>query len=552
MWPGAKETHAMSRQGTLQHRPSAGTLFATLLVCLLFMPVNASAAEQVGRVLVAAGSVTAEQEDASARALGRRDPIYAGDRIRTSPRGRVQIRFEDGALVDLEPSSTFQVEEYASEADDEDGGGSAVMSFLAGAMRTITGAIGGNRSDDYRMTTTVATIGVRGTAYALEYCDAACAEDGGREGLYGRVDDGEVEVDGPGGIGVFGKGQYFFVPDGGAPERIVAPPDGILEGDGETGAGGDDDRIEDVSIKPLDTGDEDGAGLGSNDTDLLDPDFESAEITDLGPLRPGTSVSVGFGGAFIGSSGFAVYESPGGGDVRRDEEGRIVGAEFDGYDGFVDATDLDFNGGMTPIIDPESGETAFEVSWGSWTAEPGTIAEGDIAGFSYAVTDPGNFTTVTEIEALGSLEATGTYFDQGGPVAIDSSGATWSVAALQLGVDFGSGLTGAGIALEPVGGEQGAVLSVSNFPGGGTIGSIDPNDGTFAAAGLSADGGGDFSQVFEAEGALEGRFLGRNAEGALVAFELREVNGDRRVVGTRVLGRQGVEGGGDLVPIDGQ
>jgi hypothetical protein len=461
----------------------------------------------------------------------------------------VQIRFDDGGMVDLEADSLFEVEEYG---DDDDAGGSVVMSFLRGAMRTITGAIGGRTNDSYRMNTAVATLGVRGTAYSLRYCDATCVGQGGEPGLYGRVDDGEVVVEGAGGEGTFGVGQFFFVPDGGGPRRIVAPPDGILDGGDDDGAdGGDEEVIEDVRVRPVESGDENRASLDGERDNLLDPDYEQGENEDPVAL-PGVSIDAAFSGAFIGSSGFAVYESPGGGDVRRDEEGRIVGAEFDGY-GFVDASGLEHTGGVTGITDPMTEEVLLEVSWGSWTAEPGTIAEGDIAGFSYAFTDPGNFTTVADIDALGSLEATGTYFDQGGPTAIDSSGAAWDVAAIFLEVDFGSGLTGAGIALEPVGGDPGAALSVSNFPDGDTtIGSIDPNDGTFSAAGLSADEGGDFSQVFEAEGALEGRFLGRNAEGALVAFELREVDGDRRVVGTRVLGQSGFDGGGDSVPIDGQ
>jgi len=511
----------MSRQGTLHHRPSAGLLLATLLACLLFMPFNASAAEQVGRVLVAAGSVTAEQEDASARALGRRDPIYAGDRIRTSPRGRVQIRFADGALVDLDPSSTFKVEEYAGEDDDEDGGGSAIMSFLTGAMRTITGAIGGNRGDNYRMTTTVATIGVRGTAYALEYCDATCAEDGGREGLYGRVDDGGVEVDGPGGNGGFSEGQYFFVPDGGAPERIVAPPDGILEGDGETGAGGDDDRIEDVSVKPLDTGDEDGAGLDRADNDLLDPDFESADNQELNP-RPGTSVNAAFSGAYLGSSGFAVYESPDGGDVRIDDQNRIVGAEFDDI-GFVDATDLNHTGGLTTLTDFEQ-ETDFNVSWGGWTADSRPVADGELAGFQYAVTDPGNITTSAQI---ADLTGTANYGGNEGPVAIGSGGGNWLVGGLGLGFDFDAGVINrAQISLTNEVTEDTIGVQAGSFGGPG-IASIN-SDGSFALDGLQ-----DTDGVYSGE--IGGRFLGTNADGALVAFEVKEIDGEQRIVGTQVL-----------------
>lgn len=500
----------MSRQGTLLSRPSVGPILAALLACLLFMPINAGAAEQVGRVLVATGSVTAEQADASARALGRRDPIYAGDRIRTAARARVQIRFEDGAMIDLDPSSTFQVEEYASE--DEDGGGSAVMSFLKGAMRTITGAIGGNRDDTYQMNTTVATIGVRGTAYALEYCDADCAEDGGREGLYGRVDDGDVEVDAPGGTGGFSKGQYFFVPDGGAPERIVAPPDSILEGDGETGAGGDDDRIEDVSIKPLDTGEEDGLGLGGNETDLLDPDFESAEGG-----RIGTSANALFSGAYVGSSGFAVYESPIGGDARIDQQGRIVGAEFGGD--FVEVGSLDtFESGNETVF---TSQGQLDVEWGSWTGAAGQLADDQINGFSYTLTDPNNITTPAQLAALDG-NFTSTFSDSGGgPPVVSNDGGAWSIGFMNLGVNFGAGeIVSAGFSVTD---------SNTTIQLGSSSSVAFDADGSFAVSGLQEVEG------FSYTGGLEGRFIGSSADGALVAFEVREIDGTRRIVGSRIL-----------------
>jgi hypothetical protein len=483
-----------------------------LLACLLFMPLNASAAEQVGRVLAASGDVTAEREGTSMRGLGRQDAIYEGDRIRTGTRGRVQVRFEDGALIDLNPASAFEVEEYESEDEDQGGGGSAVMSFLQGAMRTITGAIGGGSDDTYRMNTTVATIGVRGTAYALEYCDDACVEEGGEPGLYGRVDDGEVEVDGPGGTGAFGEGQYFFVPDGGAPERIVAPPEGVLEGEGETGAGGDDDRIEDVSIKPLDTGEEDGIGLGGNDTDLLDPDFESGEEG-----RIGVTANTLFAGAYVGSSGFASYESPVGGDVRIDNDGRVIGAEF-GND-FVEVGNLDtFESGSTQVFTQDN---PLDVSWGSWTGVSGPLENDEIAGFSYTLTDPNNITTPDQ---LGSLEGSANFTDIGGPSAVDSGGGLWSVTFLSVGVDFDQGLI------------DFAQLTVDNGVDNIQLGDNSPDvafnsDGSFAVSGLQEIEG------FSYTGAIEGRFIGVQADGALVAFEVREIDGAQRIVGSQVLGQ---------------
>ncbi|WP_175443062.1 FecR family protein [Halofilum ochraceum] len=461
--------------------------------------------------------MTAEQEDASARALGRRDPIYAGDRIRTRARARVQIRFEDGALVDLDPSSTFEVEEYAS--DDDGGGGSAVMSFLKGAMRTITGAIGGGREDTYRMTTTVATIGVRGTAYALEYCDAECAGEDGQVGLYGRVDDGDVEVEAPGGTGTFGKGHYFFVPEGGAPERIVAPPDGILEGEGETGAGGDDDRIEDVSIKPLDTGEEDGLGIGGTNTDLLDPDFESAETTDLGEPRPGDVAEVLFGGGFVGSDarGTDLYRSDAEAEARLGSDSEIVGAEFDA--GFVDTSDLNLvENGTKTITNPSNGDPLFAVDWGRWQGAP-EIAGGADGGFTYAYADLDRITTPTELDAL-----TGTFFFDSasgdGPAAVDQNGGTYDVSA-SVQLDFFNATI-----------DQ----AFLNFSGPNTFsvngdGDLNP-DATFTVNNLQST-----DEVFN--GNLEGVLLGSNAEGAIIVFDVEGA-------GTEIVGTQVLQGDGGL------
>lgn len=38
-------------------------------------------------------------------------------------------------------------------------------------------------------------------------------------------------------------------------------------------------------------------------------------------------------------------------------------------------------------------------------------------------------------------------------------------------------------------------------------------------------------------GGIEGRFIGTDADGALVAFEVREIEGEHRVVGSRILER---------------
>lgn len=514
----------MSCHGT-HPLPFARYLSAVLAISCLLLPAAAAAAEPVGRALVVAGGVTAERGDASSRGLGRGDPVHAGDTIRTGPRGRVQIRFNDGGMVDLEPSSRLEVAEYVG----GDGDGNVVMDFLRGAMRTITGAIGADSGETYQMNTTVATIGVRGTAYALEYCTGDCVSRGGEEGLYGRVDAGTVTVDGPGGTGRFDQEQYFVIPEDGAPERIVAPPDGILEGGDADSSSGDDEELADATVRPSDAGTEEGGRLSrGGGSELLDPGYESADDPDNRPdpeTRPGTTAEGGFGGAFIGSSGFAAYRSPTEGDVRVDDQGRVVGAEF-GDAGFVDASELEHTGGSVEVFD-FSNETTFDVAWGSWADDSGTVDGGDIAGFVYTLADPADLTTADEIEDLGASGRLGFYGDAGGPPAIASGGEAWEINTLTLDVDFGaSTVEAADIVLNPPG-----ELGETVFVGATDAATIDA-DGSFAVADMT---GSDLTETVQYEGDLEGGFLGSGADGALVAFEVREVDGERRIVGSRVL-----------------
>jgi len=190
------------------------------------------AADRAGRVLSLQGAVQATSADGDERLLADDGVIREGEVIRTRG-GRVQIRFQDGALVSLGPRTRFQVERYDradnADASREDGGGSVVMELFRGAMRTITGAIGDSPGDEYRMETPVATVGVRGTQYALEYCaDDACGA-GVADGLYGKVIAEAITVANRGGAASFGQGQYLRVRSRDTPpEAMVRPPGDVL------------------------------------------------------------------------------------------------------------------------------------------------------------------------------------------------------------------------------------------------------------------------------------------------------------------------------------
>jgi hypothetical protein len=143
-----------------------------------------SAAEVVGSVILSMGQNIAVATDGSERVLKRQSEVYANDLLKTGQKGRLQLRFSDGSRLALKPSTEFRIAEYSfDEKQPEEG--KAIFQLLKGGMRTISGQIGKSQRENYRLETTVATIGIRGTHYGVEYTD---------EGLYCETIEGAIEV----------------------------------------------------------------------------------------------------------------------------------------------------------------------------------------------------------------------------------------------------------------------------------------------------------------------------------------------------------------------
>ena len=124
-------------------------------------------AQTAARVDFATGNVTATSPDGRSRALTRGADVQVGETISTQ-QGRAQMRFSDGAFVSLQPQTDFKIDNYVFEGRGSPNE-SAVMSLLKGGMRTITGLIGRTNRDGYRLQTSTATVGIRGTGYSVSY-----------------------------------------------------------------------------------------------------------------------------------------------------------------------------------------------------------------------------------------------------------------------------------------------------------------------------------------------------------------------------------------------
>jgi len=186
------------------------------LVALISATYSAASMAAAGKVEFSLGDVAALSADGRSRVLTKGSEINPGDTIQTV-NGRAQVRFTDGGYISLQPNTEFKVEDYAYSGK-TDGSEKGFFSLVKGGLRAITGAIGhGTNKSAYRVSTPVATIGIRGTEYT------ATQQEGG--GLNFHVGDGAVFVETPGGNKVFYQGQNGSVDgQGGAPQHTSDTP----------------------------------------------------------------------------------------------------------------------------------------------------------------------------------------------------------------------------------------------------------------------------------------------------------------------------------------
>ena len=126
--------------------------------------LGANAAEQVGIVIVVKGTLVAIQADKTTRTLKRRSPFYLGEVLRTGDNTTVKLKFIDNALMSLRANTEFRVDAYQYDVKNK-AKNKSVMTLIGGGLRTVTGLIGKNNPDGYKLETGVVTIGIRGTDY---------------------------------------------------------------------------------------------------------------------------------------------------------------------------------------------------------------------------------------------------------------------------------------------------------------------------------------------------------------------------------------------------
>lgn len=137
---------------------------ALLMAMAAVYPLHAFGA--AGTIQFTTGDVK-YRRGATTDSVARGSALESGDAIETGANGRAQIRFTDGGMVSLQPNSQFNISRYVDANDPKQD--AFLVDLLRGGMRAITGLIGKRNRENYKVTTSTATVGIRGSAFSIVY-----------------------------------------------------------------------------------------------------------------------------------------------------------------------------------------------------------------------------------------------------------------------------------------------------------------------------------------------------------------------------------------------
>lgn len=139
----------------------------TVLLMALAAAYPLQAHALAGIAQFTAGEVNLRQTDGRVTALAKGGDINSGNAIVTGSNGRAQVKFTDGGLISLQPNTEFKIANYVDQNNPKED--RFLVDLLRGSMRAITGLIGKRNRDNYKLTTTTATIGIRGSGFKVGY-----------------------------------------------------------------------------------------------------------------------------------------------------------------------------------------------------------------------------------------------------------------------------------------------------------------------------------------------------------------------------------------------
>lgn len=226
----------------LNNRMKYTVLIKTLILLFLFSspPVLAN----IGKIVYGYGDNHAFDSDGNRRKLSKGSVVNEGDTLVTG-RGRMHVRLIDGGFISVYPNTEYKVDVFkysGKKYNDktkkttgrkepqttESKADRGFFSLLKGAARQVTGYLGRTYNENFKLRTSVATIGIRGTGFFAKLCQADCFDAEGKpmqDGMYVKNNTGVITMTTKAGDVSLAQGQSAFAASNeDSPQQIIQPP----------------------------------------------------------------------------------------------------------------------------------------------------------------------------------------------------------------------------------------------------------------------------------------------------------------------------------------
>lgn len=146
-------------------------MILTLLTGFSLLPVHEVLAH-AGVVLFVNGKVSAKSLKGKTRSIKRGSKVHTGDLIITGIKSQIQIRAGDGSMLSLQENSKLRIikHKHTGTVDEQ----SSLVELVKGGMRAVTGLIGKNKPENFKIKVKQSTIGIRGTEFVIQLCENDC------------------------------------------------------------------------------------------------------------------------------------------------------------------------------------------------------------------------------------------------------------------------------------------------------------------------------------------------------------------------------------------
>jgi hypothetical protein len=185
---------------------------------VLALASGAALAAVAGSVAHLSGTLSVQRADGAISILSQKSAVNVGDILTTQRDSYAQIDFGDGSSATMRPNTQLRIEAFVFDKDKPQQD-SLVMGLLKGGLRSVTGLVGkrGNQ-EAYRINTSAATIGVRGSSGDTLECSEGCegttsTSDKVERGVYHTTYTGLYIMENEAGSVPIGEGQYAFARD---------------------------------------------------------------------------------------------------------------------------------------------------------------------------------------------------------------------------------------------------------------------------------------------------------------------------------------------------